>query len=194
MPSNAMNFVIRSVLTAAAFSVVAIDALAEPPSCYAGRPAVLPAPMDYGVAYQRSQSTVVYADPPAYASYRRTYSSPAYENKSARVVYASRQARCETPVVLDTTYYTPAYERVSYAPRRIVHVRAPYYYGHRRHYRYSGDHYYRPRHFRLALGHARHGHHRYYRHHHGNRRWGVSVGYGSGHHGRRGGFSFYYGR
>ncbi len=185
--SDTRNFVVRTTVFATALSAVAVDASAEPPSCYVGRPAVLPAPTDYGTAYPARRSTAVYADPPVYTSYRRTYSSPAYRCESARGVPVAQYDR---PVVPDTSYYAPAYETTYYAPRRVVRLTSLHHYGRRSHHRYYGDHYYRPRHVGFSVRYARHGHHRGQ----GHRRWGFSVGLGLGHHRRHGGFSFHYSR
>ncbi len=195
---NARNFGVSTGVAVAAFTLGVLDTSAEPPGCYAGRPAVLPAPLAYGTAYTMPGASSTYADPSTHTVYRRTYSSPAYEYDSARVVYTSRRRVFDGPVGFDTAYYAPPSATIYYASPRVIDVSAPYYYGHHRSYSYRSDHSYRPSHHRFSLGFSLHGgygnHYRSYGHSRGHRRWGFSLGHGRGHHGRHGGFSFFYGR
>jgi hypothetical protein len=171
--------------------------------------------IDYGPRYQTTETTVRYADPPDYVTYRRTYTEPAYE--STTIVHDTAPVRHVTPV---------RYRRVYAAPRHVVHVgpyarywgpyhprpyacRRPYGchrphvyarpYAYRRPYAYARPYMY-PRPYAHGYHRAHHGHHRpypYYGHHryHGHhpRAWGFNLAGGQGYHGgHHGGFSFFY--
>lgn len=177
-----------AVTAAGLIALGATSVSAEPSIHYAGRPAVLPAPVDYGTPYRAPATVIERTEDTGYASYRRTYSTPVRRCESTRVVYTSPTVRYETPVYRGRTYYRPAYERVYRAPRRVVHVATPCYRGHHHKRHYYRKHY-RPV-SRTLRGHVQLGHRP---RHHGHRRLGLSVGYGRGHHRGYGGFSFSYG-